>query len=652
MTAIFAAVRCDGHDTTVRAEADRMAAALARFGEVPTQLTQSTLPDGASAVIGKRLMPLLDEDRYPDPLSPLARTALPNPRWTVAADVRLTDRAGLATALDLPEAAAAQLSDAMLVAHAFERWGTDAPQHIDGPFAIIAIEVATGRVLLARDFTGDRPLLFHVSQNGLWAASMPEGLNALPHLPRAANEQGYESFLRAIEFEGTHTPYAGLERVLPGHVATWQPQSDKVTQVRHWEPDTTPLRLANQAEYEAALSAALDAAVAASLRGAGSEVAAHLSAGFDSTAVVVTAARLLAPSGGRVCAFTAVPRPGPKAPLPSRYIGDEGDLAAQTAAMHANVDHVRVTATTGPIEGMERALLRYGMPVLNICNLPWVDAIAEEAKRRRLTVLLQAAMGNATISESGVEALPELLRAGRLPTWWRLARGFVRNGWMRWSGIVWNSIAPMLPRKVYDAGQRLTGRGTLPLRRFSPLRDDAYAAGPAFPDIGPGAFTSVANRIAILSEDSGILKKADLAHFGLDIRDPTADPALVRLALRIPVERLCWNGEPRAILRAILSGQAPEAVLHTRKRGYQAADWTRALHDERDMLKAEINRLAEYEPAARMVDIERLNHLVETMPEPDSPAWADPGLEIDYRYAVLRCVSATRHMRLVAGSNH
>ena len=51
------------------------------------------------------------------------------------------------------------------------------------------------------------------------------------------------------------------------------------------------------------------------LRGTG-DVGAYLSGGLDSGAVAATAARLLAPSGRRVIAFTGAPREGYDGPAP------------------------------------------------------------------------------------------------------------------------------------------------------------------------------------------------------------------------------------------------------------------------------------------------------------------------------------------------
>jgi asparagine synthase (glutamine-hydrolysing) len=59
-----------------------------------------------------------------------------------------------------------------------------------------------------------------------------------------------------------------------------------------------------------------------------------LSSTLVSSVVEVTPRRLLMPTGGRVTAFTAVPRPGYDGAAPRGRIIDEGPLAAQIAALY------------------------------------------------------------------------------------------------------------------------------------------------------------------------------------------------------------------------------------------------------------------------------------------------------------------------------
>src|SRR5207253_10776373 len=118
---------------------------------------------------------------------------------------------------------------------------------------------------------------------------------------------------------GTRTCFKDIERVEPGHVAIVT--RDGVSARRYWNPGRKILRLRNADAYAEACREQLDIAVRCRLRGE-SHVATHLSAGLDSSAVSATAARLLAGSGGRVTASTAVPRENYELPVPPARIGE------------------------------------------------------------------------------------------------------------------------------------------------------------------------------------------------------------------------------------------------------------------------------------------------------------------------------------------
>jgi asparagine synthase (glutamine-hydrolysing) len=112
-------------------------------------------------------------------------------------------------------------------------------------------------------------------------------------------------------------------------------------------------------------------------------IGAQLSSGFDSSAVAATAARLLDPCGGRVIAFTAVPRNDYRGPCPNNRLGDEGPLAATTAAMYPNMEHVLVrSGHLSPLRDLDRASLLFERPLQNLCNFNWMHAIYQSAREQ------------------------------------------------------------------------------------------------------------------------------------------------------------------------------------------------------------------------------------------------------------------------------
>jgi asparagine synthase (glutamine-hydrolysing) len=210
-------------------------------------------------------------------------------------------------------------------------------------------------------------------------------------------------------------------RVEPGHLVTITPTGVRAR--RYWNYEPRMLEFKTTEAYVEALRHHLDQAVQSQLHGINGRVAAHLSGGFDSAAVATTAARLLALSGGKVTAFTSVPRADYNLPVPKRRLGDEGSLAAVTAAMHGNIDHVLVrTHHQSPLEALDSHFFLCERPVLNLCNSVWDSAIADQVRSRKLRVLLAGQAGNMTFSYDGSEMLAELMRNGRWLKWVRAVR--------------------------------------------------------------------------------------------------------------------------------------------------------------------------------------------------------------------------------------
>ncbi|MGZ9098407.1 MAG: asparagine synthase-related protein, partial [Brevundimonas sp.] len=352
---------------------------------------------------------------------PLTQGAL-----TMVADVRLDDRDGLAAALDIGAAEASSLSDADLVLRAWVSWGESALQRLYGDWALAVWDGAARRLVLARDGLGGRPLHHCRTAEGVAFASMPRGLHALPEVARAPDLDRVAEFLALFPEAGPRTFFAGMERVEPGHVVILT--EDGATTHRHWNPSRGGPRPPPHAEIVETLRARLDQAVASRLRGARDLVAAHLSAGLDSTAVATTAARLLAPSGGRVLALTAVPDPAWSGHGAAGRLSDEGPVAAVTAAAHANIDHLCVSPGPGLLDRLERDTALADRPLFNLCNQHWWSAVAETAVGGGARVLLTGELGNATLSWAGLEVFPELISQGRWREAWRLGRAWTASG--------------------------------------------------------------------------------------------------------------------------------------------------------------------------------------------------------------------------------
>ncbi|MEI9804205.1 MAG: asparagine synthase-related protein [Pseudolabrys sp.] len=606
--------------------------------------------DGPVA-LGRRLTRLLPEDTFDR--QPLLGAG---GKFVLVADVRLDNRDDLAPALGIPSERARGLCDAAILLAAFEKWDDDCCDRLIGDYAFALWDANNKRLLLARSPMGHRPLHFHRGKDFFAFASMPKGLHTLPEVPYAPDEDKVAELLALLpDADNTHSFFAGIERVLPGHLVTIAAAG--VATRRHWQPQRRTIKLRGAEEYTQAMRHHLDEAVRCRLR-ATTEIGAQLSGGFDSAAVVTTAARLLAPQGRKVTAFTAVPREGYDGPVPFRRIGDEGPLAAATAAMHPNIEHVFVRAGgRALLDDLDRTFLLYDQPFNNLCNMGWIHGINDAARDRKLKVLLSGAMGNMTVSYDGQELLPELFRGGHWLRWRREAAALVRRRRMRWRGILAKTFSAWIPVPVWQWLNRMA-RGhandisintAVNPSRVSELDLHARARerGLDF-SYRPRTDGFEARLWVLRRRDVGNYNKGILGGWGIDVRDPTEDRRLVEFCLAVPTEQFLANGELKALGRRVLADRVPRVVLDQTQKGYQAVDWHERFTAARPGIEAELARLQACAPAARALDLARLQTLVENWP---AEGWERDDVRASYRAALGRGISSGYFLRRATGGN-
>ena len=588
-----------------------MLAAQARFA--PAQAAQW---HGDGITLGRRLFPTLPEDTYDT--GPIREGPL-----VLVADLRLDNRAELIADLGIALEQAKSLCDAAILMRGFLKWRDETVDRLIGDFALALWDGDSRRLLLARDFMGQRPLHYHRG-NGFFAfASMPSGLHSLPEIPRRPDLSSVIRFLERAPPSGSF--FEAVERVEPGHILTVMPE--RIVSRRYWNPSRTGSTFRSAAEAQEAFRERLDQAVAARLRGAGDRVGAHLSGGLDSAAVATSAAGLLAP-GGDVFAFTAVP--GNPVPSGPGRIEDEGPLAAATAARYPNIKHIPIVIPrASPLDFLDRDLCLNEQIVTNICNNVWVGAINDAGRERGLSVLLTGSMGNLSFSYSGQEALSHLFVRGQ---WRRLARvvAELRRGERGWPGLVKQTIEPFLSTWHRNAQPGLTLPAVAKLARAEAAKA-----------LRPSTDAFAIRLRALQRVDIGNFGKGVLAGWGLDIRDPTADRRLVEFALALPVEHFLAGGTARGLARQGLADRLPRNVLEEHRRGYQGAGWHKGLTERRSHLLDEVAAIANCPEATAILDMPRLQTLVAEWPA----NWEDPHTESLYRARLLPAIAAGHFIR-------
>lgn len=603
---------------------------------------QSAQTEDGDFALGRNLIAQVPEDIFDR--GPMARAG-----FRFVADVRLDNREELVARLALSTSDSRKLPDSALLFESLLKWGEAAVDRWVGEFAFALWDGGNRQLLLGRDILGLRPLYFHRGKTFFAFGSMPSGLHALDDIPYDFDAEFVTERLALVPQFGSRTFFRDVERVQPGHVI--RVSAAGLASQKYWRPSPTCTSKIRPADFEEGLRSVVDQAVAAQLRGSGNVVASHLSGGLDSSTVTATAARLF--PAGEIVAFTAVPRAGFLGRTPPATIASEGDLAAATARLYPNIEHVLIESSgESPLAGLDRSFVYEQQPSANLCNSVWGRAINRAARDRGASVLFKGALGNLTMSYSGLELLPYLLARGHLLDLVTHAVKLKRNG-MPLLALGAQVLGPFVPAPLWRTLRRLGGRSISPMSfsaanlSLAELSRKSWERG--FDIAGRPRADPYEGRLwAYAQADGGNSYKAVLAEYGLSVRDPTADKRVIEFSLAAPLEEYVRDGVPRSLARRAFSDRLPPAVTGSRLRGYQAADWHEGLDGARSQVEHEVSAIARCTDAANVLRISWLQHALDSWP---TGYWDKPVVRDKYRLGLMRGISAGHFMRKVRGTN-
>jgi asparagine synthase (glutamine-hydrolysing) len=527
-----------------------------------------------------------------------------------------------------------------------------------GEFACALWDGGARRLLLARDAVGCLPLHYWQGGGRLLFAGEPRGLLTDPAVPRELDETKMALWLSLLPDDDANSLYRDIRRVRPGHFLSVAADG-ALGEHRYWRPETVPvLRLKSAAAYEEALRDTLDAAVRCRLPASGT-IGVTLSGGLDSTCVATLAARRLAEQGRRLTALTVAPSKGYAGDPSHGAIHDESALAALVCARHPNIDHVvvRPDGTQRILSYCESVALHSGIPARSPSDMPWWDALFQEARQRRVAVLLNGNLGNLTISYDGALHPASLLRAGALGPLLRDMSAAHRAG-RRWRGVVWECLAPLMSATLRRAIWRACGHAVGNVFHATPLnpelaRDTGLADRLAAigGDLSYSFGTdSRAMRLALMARgDRGLSRVGTRRLHGIQATAPCADRRVIELAFAIPDEQYRKDGMPRSLIRRAMAELLPPEVVTERRRGQQGSDWGVYLTAARAEFAEEMTRLEHSPLAQRCLDIPRLRRIADNWPADFGTASAT--VLDDCRLVLNRGLAAGRFIRSFEGTN-
>ncbi len=257
----------------------RMADAL--FHRGPNDDGYLTTPDVA---LGMRRLSIIDVAGSKQPIS------TPDGRWTIVFNGEIYNFREVRDELSKAGDVFRTQGDTEVVLHAHVRWGADGIRKLEGMFAFAIWDETEKKLTLARDWLGQKSIVYAETELGWLFASEVKGLLASGLVRPAIDLETLSHSMSLRYLPGTGTLFAGISKVPPAHLVEITAAGRTFT--RLWTPAYEPKWKYSEEETLDRLDDLMKRVVAQHLM---SEVplGAFLSGGIDSSTVVAYAARAL-----------------------------------------------------------------------------------------------------------------------------------------------------------------------------------------------------------------------------------------------------------------------------------------------------------------------------------------------------------------------
>jgi asparagine synthase (glutamine-hydrolysing) len=490
-------------------------------------------------------------------------------------------------------------SDTEVIVHAYETWGENCVLHLQGMFALAAIEMPQGRgsravgVFLARDRLGIKPLYYAAIDGVLLFASEVRALLASGRVPARLSAEAIPSYLLFGSVSEPATLVEGVASLPPGHSMTFAVDSPTHTSEPkpYWEVERAMSRPAQDSRNSIAAPASrvrslLDDAVHSHLL-ADVPVGVFLSSGLDSTAITALASR----AQGGIHTFTVA--------FPDAKFS-EAEMARRTANRFHTKHSEFSLSDQEMVSRLDEAIAAFDQPSMDGINTYFVSWAARQAG---LKVALSG-LGSDEIfgGYTSFRATSRVMRLAKMARYFpRQFRAFTATPFAgsrsflsspdasRKALAAW--LDPVsLPHAFYFTRALFT-----PQTVASRLHDEpaSWKSSPWWRWFSNAArethsmdgFTAVSWLELRSYLANTLLRDTDAMsmHHSLEVRVPFLDSPLVEYVLALPESEKTRRARPKSLLIDALGDLLPDEILAQTKRTFTFPweNWIRGALGER-----------------------------------------------------------------------
>ncbi len=461
-------------------------------------------------------------------------------------------------------------SDTEVIVHAYEHWGDDFVDHLEGMFGTAIWDTRRSRLVLIRDRLGIKPL-YIAEKNGVLAFGSEmkcifAGGFASPEVDPEAL-QDYLAFGYAI---APRTIAKGVEKLAPGQMLTWE--KGKTTRRTYWRLPADTSATSSLADWSEATRAELTTAVQSHLI-SDVPLGSFLSGGIDSSGIV----GLMEGVSNEPVNTYAI---GYKGSDVAAYY-NELPFAAEVARDYGT-NHREIEVQPNVAELLPKLMWYLEEPISDTATM--TTYLVSKMASETVTVIMSGVGGDelfagyrrylgdhyrqqymrvprwlrANLVEPMVGLLPSG-RGSRLQDLGRYAKEFVRSADMQWSEQYMGYLTIGDPTRLQTLADSQLGAA----QRFLGVCDDAGGDDPLQQLMYVDSQTQLPEALLLLSD------KMTMA-CSLECRVPFLHHPFAEFASRIPADVKAPGGNLKQLLKNSLTDVLPDSVLNRRKRGFGA----------------------------------------------------------------------------------
>ncbi len=456
-------------------------------------------------------------------------------------------------------------SDTEVILRAYESYGVECLGRLRGMFAFAIWDDRRGRLFLARDRVGIKPLVYAWDGRRLLFASEIKAILKDPSVPRELDWEALRDYLTFFYIPSPRTIFRGIRKLPPACYLVLDLERGEPEVRRYWDLHFIPDDNRSEAEWLQGLRWQLQEAVRSHLV-SDVPIGAFLSGGMDSSTMVALMAQA---AGGPVRTFS---------------IGfDEADFNelsyARRMARRYGTDHYEFVVKPDALDALPRLAWQFDEPFADSSALP--AYYVAKITREHVTVALSGDGGDENFAgylryarslalHERLDQLPGLLARPLL----RLASRFLPPG-VRGQGYL--DLLGADPVERYF--RMVTFQRSETLRRLLTAEAQAQVS----PEVSPRHFRQLALEGAppdyvsmlqyldvrtYLPED--ILTKVDRTSMlvSLEARVPLLDHGLMEFVATMPSGLKLRKGMGKAILKQAMADALPVEILERRKMGF------------------------------------------------------------------------------------